>query len=155
MKVKTIKWSMVITKWMVKVSGSARKNSAQAIISLISAKIMELALPMMNRLIRDQSVFARYALNYEHLLDDSYLTLKSLDWMGRSFMWKENRALTKFICTSSDFKFLNFLFNWFFHLKRQFIFSPNTVQDDCLIIKYHSANIVLQVHFGYELCAEL
>lgn len=64
---------------MVKVSGSARKNSAQAIISLISAKIMELALPMMNRLIRDQSVFARYALNYEHLLDDSYAEIFRLD----------------------------------------------------------------------------
>ena len=77
------------------------------------------------------------------IVTDRYLFWNCSDWMGRSIMWKENRALAKLICTSSDFKFFNFLSNWFFYLKCQFKISPNTVQDDCLIIKYHSTKFFI------------
>ena len=102
---------------MVKASDSVWKNSVLAIINHISAKIMGPALLMMNHLIKDPNAFARYILNFWSKIMQSYLFWNNLDWMGRSFMWKENRALAKFICTSSDSWFLYFLFNWFFHLK--------------------------------------
>lgn len=64
---------------MAKAFGSARKNSAQAIISLTNAKIMGHALLMMNHLTRDPSVSARYAFKIisTQCKYDSYLMVKS------------------------------------------------------------------------------